>query len=83
MQPFDRHRVGEYGKDRRCMSVAEMQAAGFIRNAVGFWCERASAEHATRPRALVFAGRRAPSARVSPHQSPRAQKPSVRKAGAA
>lgn len=38
---FDRHRVGSYAKPgqpntRRCMCAAEMDAAGFERNARGF-----------------------------------------------
>lgn len=33
---FDRHRVGEYGNDRRCIPVAELLASGWIRNARGF-----------------------------------------------
>ena len=47
-QPFDKHRVGEYGVNRRCLTVAEMAVARFMRNAVGFLCARATAEHATR-----------------------------------
>lgn len=40
---FDRHRVGEYAKagewvhNRRCLTVAEMTARGWRRNAAGFW----------------------------------------------
>lgn len=66
VQPFDKHRVGEYGKDRRCMTVAEMRSAGFMRSPAGFWCERATHPH-SRPRAPVFAAHRAPSPRVGPH----------------
>jgi len=38
---FDRHRVGNYTQPRqpstrRCMTAAEMDAAGFVRNARGF-----------------------------------------------
>lgn len=33
---FDRHRVGQFGTDRRCLTAAEMDAAGFERNARGF-----------------------------------------------
>lgn len=62
VQPFDRHRVGEYAKagqpnTRRCLTVAELDAAGFIRNAAGFWCERATKPH-IRPRAPAFPARR-------------------------
>jgi hypothetical protein len=80
VQPFDKHRVGDIGKDRRCLTVAEMQARGWMRSPAGFWSERAD-PHA-RPRAHVFAAHRAPSARVSPHRAPRAQEPRLRKAGA-
>ena len=65
VQPFDRHRVW-HGVNRRCLTVAAMDAAGFIRNVSGFWCERASAEHALRPRAAVFSARRAASATQRP-----------------
>jgi hypothetical protein len=33
---FDRHRIGQFGIDRRCMTAAEMDAAGFARNRRGF-----------------------------------------------
>ena len=62
-QPFDKHRVGEYDKARRCMSVAEMEASGFVRNVAGFWCERAK-EPQSRPRAPVFPAHRTPPARA-------------------
>jgi hypothetical protein len=73
VQPFDKHRTGRYAKpgewqgDRRCLAVAEMRARGFIRNAAGFWCDRASAEHAMRPRAHGFAARPAHGAMVDTH----------------
>lgn len=28
--PFDQHRIGKFGVDRRCMSADEMQAEGMI-----------------------------------------------------
>ncbi len=34
---FDRHRVGEYGVSRRCLSIDEMTALGWHRKASGFW----------------------------------------------
>ncbi|WP_143277350.1 hypothetical protein [Bordetella genomosp. 9] len=34
---FDKHRTGEFGKDRRCMTVNEMQTKGMCKNAAGFW----------------------------------------------
>lgn len=41
---FDKHRVGEYGIDRRCMTVDEMVAAGMVKNAKDFWLTRARAQ---------------------------------------
>ena len=40
---FDRHRSGSYAKpgewsgDRRCLTVSEMQAKGWMKNSAGFW----------------------------------------------
>lgn len=34
---FDKHRVGTFGVDRRCMSAEEMTAKGWAKNAAGFW----------------------------------------------
>jgi len=34
---FDRHRIGQFGTDRRCMSADAMTADGWARNARGFW----------------------------------------------
>jgi hypothetical protein len=71
VQPFDKHRIGDYAKPgqpntRRCLTVTELEAAGFIRNAAGFWCERAGAERATRPRAHGFSAPRMHAAMVQP-----------------
>jgi hypothetical protein len=75
VQPFDKHRVGAYTKlgipnSRRCLTVAEMEAAGFIRNAAGFWCDRARAECAMQPRAHGFPARRTHRAMVQPTPAP-------------
>lgn len=75
VQPFDKHRIGSYASPgqpntRRCLDVAEMEAAGFIRNAAGFWCDRADARHATRPRAHGFSGARTHGAMVLPTPAP-------------
>jgi len=73
VQPFDKHRAGRYAKpgewqgNRRCLTVADMEARRFIRNAAGFWCERASAEHAMQPRAHGFSTHRARGAMVGMH----------------
>lgn len=79
VQPFDRHRIGQYGIDRRCLAIAEMEAAGFIRNVSGFWCERASEEHAMRPRAPGFAAPR--TATAMQHPCPTASAPEYARAG--
>lgn len=42
MQPFDKHRIGPFDDTRRCLTVPEMTARGWTRNAAGFWCERAN-----------------------------------------
>lgn len=34
---FDKHRTGEFGKNRRCRTVEEMQAIGMAQNAGGWW----------------------------------------------
>ncbi len=34
---FDRHRVGQYGIDRRCPTIAEILSKGMAKNASGFW----------------------------------------------
>ena len=66
LQPFDKHRVGEYAKagqrnTRRCLAVAEMEARGWMRNAAGFWTTEATAQRAARHRADGFPAPRAPN----------------------
>jgi hypothetical protein len=34
---FDRHRIGQFGIDRRCMTADAMTADGWARNDRGFW----------------------------------------------
>ena len=34
---FDKHRTGEHGIDRRCMTVDEMEGRGMGKNTSGFW----------------------------------------------
>lgn len=41
---FDRHRRGSPGKDRRCLTPAEMTDAGMSLNAAGFWITAARGE---------------------------------------
>lgn len=56
---FDRHRIGTAGVNRRCLTVEEMTARGFSRNARGFWRERAqSALGAAQSMIAALAGAR-------------------------
>jgi hypothetical protein len=34
---FEKHRVGEHGHDRRCLTPTEMREKGMAKNAAGFW----------------------------------------------
>ena len=34
---FEKHRTGEHGKDRRCLTPDEMLAKGMSLNGAGFW----------------------------------------------
>jgi hypothetical protein len=34
---FDRHRVGDYGAGRRCLTAKELGCRGWVRNERGFW----------------------------------------------
>lgn len=34
---FDKHRVGPYSKDRRCLTTTEMLEKGMAQNTQGFW----------------------------------------------
>lgn len=34
---FDKHRRGEFGSGRRCLSAEQMSAAGMVLSADGFW----------------------------------------------
>lgn len=34
---FDKHRAGQHGVDRRCLTPAEMLAKGMAQNSAGFW----------------------------------------------
>jgi len=34
---FDKHRIGEHGKNRRCMTTDEMLGKGMERNKALFW----------------------------------------------
>jgi hypothetical protein len=38
---FDKHRTGDFGKDRRCLTKQEMEAKGMAVNSAGFWISSA------------------------------------------
>ncbi|HQR98138.1 MULTISPECIES: hypothetical protein [unclassified Polaromonas] len=44
---FNKHRHGDHGIDRRCMTVDEMQAKGMSKNAAGFWISAAMPDAVT------------------------------------
>ena len=64
VQSFVHHRIGDHGINRRCQTVAGLEAARWNRNAAGFWCERADPN--AKPRAPAIPPRFAPSARATP-----------------
>jgi len=39
--PFDKHRTGRYGIDRRCLTPDEMRAKGMFINSAGYWITKA------------------------------------------
>lgn len=39
---FSKHRTGEFGRDRRCMTTEEMFGKGMALNAAGFWVTAAN-----------------------------------------
>lgn len=41
---FDKHRRGEHGVDRHCLTVEQMEAKGMSTNAAGFWISAAMPE---------------------------------------
>lgn len=41
---FDKHRAGDFGKDRRCLTGEEMDAKGMSKNSAGFWISSAMPE---------------------------------------
>lgn len=34
---FDKHRTGEHGVNRRCLSAGEMERKGMVVNVKGYW----------------------------------------------
>lgn len=51
---FDRHRIGSYADDRRCLSPDEMQAKGYLKNSAGFWIREAHRRRADSSGDLVI-----------------------------
>jgi hypothetical protein len=43
--PFDMHRTGDHGVDRRCRTVEEMLEKGFSLNAAGYWIASKMPDH--------------------------------------
>ena len=41
---FDKHRIGAFGKDRRCMTVEQMVEAGMVKNAGDWWISQKAPE---------------------------------------
>jgi hypothetical protein len=39
---FEKHRVGDFGVDRRCATVAEMEGKGMVKNSGGWWVGKKS-----------------------------------------
>jgi hypothetical protein len=37
---FDHHRYGDFAVSRHCLTVAEMEAAGWMQNKQGFWTDK-------------------------------------------
>lgn len=59
---FDRHRAGQPGKGRRCLSPAEMEAKGYSRNAGGYWIRGQNPAYAGTARQGAEIAKNAPSA---------------------
>lgn len=49
---FEKHRTGDFGKDRRCMTVGEMGDKGMSKNAAGFWVSAAMPTDVARHRPM-------------------------------
>jgi hypothetical protein len=49
---FEKHRTGDFGKDRRCLSPEEMLAKGMSKNAAGFWISSAMPADVSRSRPM-------------------------------
>jgi hypothetical protein len=53
--PFDLHRIGQHGVNRRCMTKEEMLAAGMSVNAGGFWISETKEQRKRRSRGYIDA----------------------------
>lgn len=85
LDAFDHHRIGNYAKGnrpntRRCLAVAELEAAGFVRNAAGFWMTDSNAQRAARRSVAGVQAPRAHRAMVLPTPAPDAPESRARAA---
>ena len=53
--PFEIHRIGQHGVDRRCMTKDEMLAAGMSLNADDFWISETKEQRKRRSREYINA----------------------------
>lgn len=67
---FDAHRIGPFDGTRRCLTVAAMDARGWVRNAAGFWVTDSHAQRATRHPAGGVPAPRSIGAMVQRHPVP-------------
>ena len=49
---FEKHRTGEFSKDRRCLTSDEMAGKGMSKNAAGFWISSAMPADISRPHVM-------------------------------
>ena len=42
---FDKHRIGQHGIDRRCLTIEEMTEKGMVKNLQGFWVSKSNPLH--------------------------------------
>jgi len=52
---FDKHRAGEYGVNRHCLTADQMRAKGMSENSAGWWVSEASPRAQERSRDSAWA----------------------------
>lgn len=77
---FDAHRTGPFDGTRRCLTVAAMDARGWVRNDAGFWVTDSHAQRVARHAAGGVPAPRTPSAMQ--HHCPTASALEPARAGA-